>query len=80
MATMHRIELILRKAAQRGEPPLAYAEIERRLPVKKARRDTTKAVIAEFKRLSFVAEGAKGVMWVLTTSDEVWGKPRTLLR
>lgn len=73
--TIHRIELVLRKAAEKGEGPLSYAEIERRLPVKKARRETTKTAVAELKRLGLVATGSKGVMWVVVESDELWNRP-----
>lgn len=76
LATVHRVELILRKAAEKGEPPLSLAEIERRLPAKKTRRETTKAAVAELSRLSLVARGPKGVMWVVATSDAIWSKAR----
>lgn len=74
--TLHRIESILREAARRGEGPLSYAEIERRLPVKKIRRATLKAVLAELRRFHLVAEGSKGVLWVFAEDDEVWNRPR----
>lgn len=80
LATVHRIELVLRKAAEKGEGPLSYAEIERRLPAKKTRRESTKAAVAELKRFHLVAEGKKGVMWVLAESDEAWNKPTVPLR
>lgn len=76
LTTMHRIERVLRDAARRGEPPLSYAEIERRLPAKKVRRETLKAAVRELGRFHLVAEGSKGVMWVQTTSDTVWRRPR----
>ena len=75
LRTLHKIELVLREAAERGEGPLSYAEIERRLPVKKARREATKAAIAELKRFHLVAEGSKGVMWVFADSDSAWDAP-----
>lgn len=80
LTTLHRVERVLRTAARRGEPPLSYAEIERRLPVKKVRRETLKAVLQELRRFHLVAEGSKGVMWVLTTDDRVWSRPRRPLR
>jgi hypothetical protein len=43
LATVHRIEKVLRQAARRGEGPCSYVEIERRLPVKKIRRETLTA-------------------------------------
>lgn len=80
LATVHRIESVLRKAARRGEGPLSYAEIERRLPVKKIRRDTLKAALHELARFHLVAQGSKGVMWVQATSDAVWNRPRESLK
>ncbi len=78
--TLHRVERVLRLAAANGEPPLSLAEIARRLPVKKIRRETVKACVAELARFHTVAEGKAGVMWVLTTDDEVWAKPRVALK
>ncbi|MGQ0536322.1 MAG: hypothetical protein ACT4PT_09640 [Methanobacteriota archaeon] len=76
LATVHRIEKVLRQAARRGEGPLSYAEIERRLPVKKIRRETLKAALRELARFHLVAQASKGVMWVQATSDAVWDRPR----
>lgn len=78
--TLHRIEDVLREAADQGDGPLSYAEIERRLPVKKIRRSTLKAAIAEFRRFNLVAEGDDGVMWVVAESDDVWNRPREPLQ
>ncbi|MBI2077412.1 MAG: hypothetical protein HYT80_03440 [Euryarchaeota archaeon] len=78
--TLHRVERVLRDAAARGEPPLSHAEIARRLPVKKIRRETVKACVAELARFHMVAEGKAGVMWVFTSSDDVWRRRRVPLR
>lgn len=78
--TLHRVERVLREAAVKGDGPLSHAEIARRLPVKKIRRETVRACVAELARFHTVAEGKAGVMWVLTSSDEVWTKPRVALR
>lgn len=80
LETLHRVERILRKAAKKGEPPLSYAEIERRLPVKKIRRDTVKKCVNELARFRLVAIGSKGVMWVYTESDQAWNTPTKALR
>jgi hypothetical protein len=74
LTTVHRIENILRDAAAKGEAPLSYAEIARRLPAAKTRPDTVKAAVRELQRFGLVAEGSKGVMWVLA-SDELWNRP-----
>ena len=79
LETLHRVERVLRDAVAKGEGPLSYAEIARRLPVKKIRRETVKACVAELARFHTVAEGKTGVMWVLTSSDDVWRKPRVPL-
>lgn len=76
LATLHRVERVLRDAAEAAEPPLSFAEIERRLPVKKIRRSTIKACIQELARFHLVVQGTEGVMWVLTRSDKVWKRPR----
>lgn len=75
LTTVHRIENILRDAADNGEPPLSYAEIARRLPAAKTRPETVKAAVAELNRFGLVAEDPKkGVMWVLV-SEEVYNRP-----
>lgn len=79
LETLHRVERVLRQAAQAGDGPLSYAEIERRLPVKRIRRSTLKAALAELPRFHLVAEGSKGVMWVATETDAVWDRPRDRL-
>lgn len=79
LTTVHRIENILRDAAAEGEPPLSYAEIARRLPAAKTRPETVKTAVAELKRFGLVAEGSKGVMWVLV-SAEIYNRPRVPLK
>ena len=76
LETLHRIENVLREAARAGEGPLSYAEIERRLPVKKIRRQSVKSAIDELRRFHLVAQGHKGVMWVMAESDAVWNRRR----
>lgn len=79
LETVHRIERVLREAADAGEGPLSYAEIERRLPVKRIRRSTLKAVLAELHRFHLISEDDQGVMWVFVEDDEVWDRPRVPL-
>lgn len=72
LSTMHEIERILREA----EEPLSLNEIKRRMSAKAVRHSTVREVINEFKRLGFVAEGSKGVVWSLNLSPEFWSKGR----
>jgi hypothetical protein len=80
LSTVHSIARILRDSVERDEGPLSLAEIGRRLPAKRVRHETLRACVDELKLLGFVTEGSKGVMWTLTTSDEVWRKARVPLR
>lgn len=70
LVTMHEIERILRKA----EGPLSLNEIKRRMRAKAVRHAMVRQAIEEFKRLGFVVEGSKGVLWTLNLSPEFWGK------
>lgn len=70
LVTMHEIERILRKA----EEPLSLNEIKRRMRAKAVRHGMVRQAIEEFKRLGFVVEGSKGVLWTLNLSPELWGK------
>lgn len=68
LSTMHKIERILRRATE----PLSLNEIKRRMPAKAVRHSMVRQAVDEFKRLGFVVEGAKGVVWVLNLSPKVW--------
>ncbi|MCJ7720423.1 MAG: hypothetical protein MUO36_03025 [Candidatus Hadarchaeum sp.] len=72
LATMYEIERILRRA----EGPISLNEIKRRMLAKAVRHQTVRQVINEFRRLGFVAEGSKGVVWVLNLSPKLWSKGR----
>ncbi|MEE9490019.1 MAG: hypothetical protein V3V91_06225 [Thermoplasmata archaeon] len=41
---------------------------------KAVRHGTVRQAIEEFKRLGFVVEGSKGVLWTFNLSPELWGK------
>jgi len=69
---MHEIERILREA----DGPISLNEIKRRMSAKAVRHQTVRQVTNEFRRLGFVAEGSKGVVWVLNPSSKLWGKGR----
>jgi hypothetical protein len=68
LATLHEIEGILRDA----EGPLSLNEIKRRMAAKAVRHQVVRAAVDEFVRLGLAAEGSKGVLWTLNTSDEAW--------
>ena len=68
LSTLHEIERILRGA----EGPLSLNEIKRRMSAKAARHSMVRQTVDEFKRLGFVVEGAKGVVWVLNLSPKMW--------
>ncbi len=68
LSSLHEIERILRDA----EGPLSLNEIKRRMSAKAVRHSTVRQAVEEFKRLGFVIEGSKGVVWVLNLSPNVW--------
>lgn len=72
LATMYKIERILRDA----EGPISLNEIKRRMSAKAVRHQTVRQIINEFRRLGFVAEGTKGVVWTLNLSPKLWSKGR----
>jgi len=72
LATMYEIECILREA----EEPISLNEIKRRMSAKAIRHQTVRQVINEFRRLGFVVEGSKGIIWVLNLSPKLWTKGR----
>ncbi len=72
LSTIHEIERILREA----ENPLSLNEIKRRMSAKAVRHKTVRQVVDEFKRLGFVSEGSKGVLWSLNLSPELWSEGR----
>jgi len=72
LATMHEIERILREA----DGPISLNEIKRRMSAKAVRHQTVRQVANEFRRLGFIAEGSKGVVWVLNASPKLWSKGR----
>jgi len=75
LSTLHEIERILRDA----EGPLSLNEIKRRMSARAVRHSVVRQALEEFKRLGFVIESAKGVVWVLNLSPKIWtGKWRNL--
>jgi len=69
LSTLHEIERILRGA----DGPLSLNEIKRRMSAKAVRHSMVRQAVDEFRRLGFVVEGSKGVVWVLNPSPEIWG-------
>jgi hypothetical protein len=75
LSTLHEIERILRGA----DGPLSLNEIKRRMSARAVRHSMVRQAVDEFRRLGFVVEGSKGVIWVLNPSLEIWeGKWRDL--
>ena len=72
LSTIYEIECILREA----EGPMSLNEVKRRMSAKAVRHQAVRQVINEFRRLGFVAEGSKGVVWTLNLSPELWTKGR----
>ncbi len=72
LVTMNEIERILREA----EGPISLNEIKRCMSAKAVRHQTVRQVINEFRRLGFVVEGSKGVVWTLNLSTKLWSKGR----
>lgn len=72
LSTLYEIECILREA----EGPISLNEIKRRMSARTVRHKTVRQVINEFRRLGFVAEGSKGVVWTLNLSSKLWTKGR----
>jgi hypothetical protein len=73
--TLHRVELILRRAHARDEGPLRLAEIKRRMGVKSIRHATVRACVDELVRFRFVTfHPAHGALWTLREDPSFWGK------
>lgn len=71
--TLHRVEMILRRAHERDEGPLTLAELKRRMGAKSMRHSTMRACVDELVRLGFVSEDPRrGVMWTLYENPKFW--------
>lgn len=79
LRTMHEVETILRRAAEKREAPLSYAEIGRRMSAKAVRFDVVKEAVHELARLKLVAVGSDGAFWVVVP-ESVWKRPSVPLR
>ena len=67
LGTLHEVERLLRES----DVPLSFASIERRLARKVAPRALRDA-LEHYKRLGWVVEGSKGVMWVEDYGPYFW--------
>lgn len=73
--TLHRVEVILRKANERDEGPLSLAEIKRRMGVRSIRHSTVRTCVDELVRLHFVTFHPRhGAMWTLYEDPKFWSK------
>ena len=67
LETLHMVETVLR----RSDEPLSLNRIKTLLPRKVMHR-TLREAIEHYKRLGFVTEGSKGVLWTLNTEPAFW--------
>ena len=67
LATVHMVEAVLRKQ----ERPLSLNRVKQLLP-RKVMHPILRDAIEHYKRLGCVAEGSKGVMWVLNEDLGFW--------
>ncbi len=65
--TLHMVEKVLRKS----HVPVSLNRIKVMLP-RKVVHSTLRQAVEHYKRLGCVAEGSKGVMWVLNTDPAFW--------
>lgn len=68
LSTLHEVETILRDA----DAPLTLNEVKRRMEARAVRHSMVRLAVDELKRLGFVTEGSKGVVWSLVTDDKAW--------
>src|SRR2546427_7040884 len=67
LRTLHELETILRSS----ETPKTVSHIMKRLP-RMIAATALREAIDHYRRLGFVSEGSKGVMWTLNTDREFW--------
>ena len=67
LRTLHELETLLRSS----EMPMTANHIRKRLPRTVAPRALRDA-IDHYRRLGFMSEGSKGVMWTLNTDRGFW--------
>ena len=67
LGTLHELETILRSS----EAPMTVSHIKRRLP-RMVAATALREAIDHYRRLGFVSEGSKGVMWTLNTDRGFW--------
>ncbi|MHB8604472.1 MAG: hypothetical protein ACYDCK_04385 [Thermoplasmatota archaeon] len=58
-----RVEAIVREANARGEDPISFEEIKRRMDAKSVRHSTVRACVAEMERQGNVVVAPDGVLW-----------------
>lgn len=65
LETVHAVERVLRGAHRAREPPLSYAEIERRMPAHRVRFEVIQTSVLELARHRLATVGSDGVMWIV---------------
>lgn len=58
-----RVEAIVREANARGEDPIPFEEIKRRMGAKSVRHSTVRACVAEMERQGNAVVVREGVLW-----------------
>lgn len=81
MKAYWRVEAIVREAQARGEDPISFEEIKRRMGAKSVRHSTVRACVAEMERQGNAVVVPDGVLWcpmsveaVLYESKRKWVK------
>lgn len=64
-----RVEAIVRAANARGEDPITFEEIKRRMGVKSVRHSTVRACVAEMERQGNAVATPDGVLWCPLSLD-----------
>lgn len=63
MKAYWRVESIVREANARGEDPISFEEIKRRMDAKSVRHSTIRACVSEMERQGNAVVVDEGVLW-----------------
>ena len=72
LRTLQMVEAVLRRSAE----PMRLDQMRQLLP-RRIVLGTLRDAIDHYKRLGFVAEGSKGVMWTLNSDPAFWNTVET---
>ncbi|MFO1532747.1 MAG: hypothetical protein ABR562_03470 [Thermoplasmatota archaeon] len=65
LETLYAVERILRRAWDKREAPVSYAELERRMPAKRVRFEVLQTCVMELARRKLVTVGSDGITWIV---------------